>query len=402
MFYDIMGEEDEMNPLLSESRAESLSFSPSRVPNQSSSNASSPYANISSGGVMSNFHTLCLSFGLNHAVVVACLAFSSTLLGNNIGSSALGVMYVSFAIAAFFFSNVIVLGVGSRESMLIGLTGYTIQASLFFCCIVTVNFSSSLTWMLAMPSYIIGGLSAGIVWTAQGRIYRLHAKLYAERTGHNLSHVNNQFAAIFTAYFLGFEALLKFMSTVIYFLISHRAEYVIFLSYAVLAWIACLIGYRLLDLDEPPSMNVSWTSVGENAALTGKLLYMDAKLMLLVPFQIAYGLTSSMMTFYIIGTVIAGSSQLGASYVGFFAAIVVVAGAVVAAPMSRLADRQGKSIVILMGNLFLLSCGLVVFFFSDATIGTFLFMIPFSIIFGLGRGVWVSVCTVSWSPCLCI
>eukprot|EP01033_Poteriospumella_lacustris_P014653 gene14653-10478_t len=178
------------------------------------------------------------------------------------------------------------------------------------------------------------------------------------------------------------------MSTVIYFLISHRAEYVIFLSYAVLAWIACLIGYRLLDLDEPPSMNVSWTSVGENAALTGKLLYMDAKLMLLVPFQIAYGLTSSMMTFYIIGTVIAGSSQLGASYVGFFAAIVVVAGAVVAAPMSRLADRQGKSIVILMGNLFLLSCGLVVFFFSDATIGTFLFMIPFSIIFGLGRGVW--------------
>eukprot|EP01039_Chlorochromonas_danica_P012123 gene12123-13777_t len=235
MFYDIMGEEDEMNPLLSESRAESLSFSPSRVPNQSSSNASSPYANISSGGVMSNFHTLCLSFGLNHAVVVAGLAFSSTLLGNNIGSSALGVMYVSFAIAAFFFSNVIVLGVGSRE----------------------MNFSTSLTWMLAIPSYIIGGLSAGIVWTAQGRIYRLHSKLYAERTGHNLSHVNNQFAAIFTAYFLGFEALLKFMSTVIYFLISHRAEYVIFLSYAVLAWIACLIGYRLLDLDEPPTMNIS-------------------------------------------------------------------------------------------------------------------------------------------------
>lgn len=390
MFYDIMGEDDETNPLLSESRAESISFSPSNSANQSSSSRNMPYANISSGGIMSNFHTLCLSFGLNHAVVVSCLAFSSTLLGNNIGSSSLGVMYVFFALAAFFFSNVFVLGVGSRESMLFGLTGYTIQASLFFLCLLSISFSTSLTWMLAIPSYIIGGISAGIAWTAQGRIYRLHAKLYADRTGHNLAHVNNQFAAIFTAYFLGFEALLKFMATVVYFMISHRAEYVIFLTYAVLAWIACLIGYRLLDLDDPPSMNFSWTSIGENATLTGKLLYLDAKLMLLVPFQIAFGLTSSMMTFYIIGTVIAGSSTLGAAYVGFFAAVVVVAGAIVAAPMSRLADRQGKSIVILLGNLCLLSCGLIVFFFSNDTIGTFLFMVPFCVIFGLGRGVWVS------------
>lgn len=390
MFYDIMDEEDESNPLLGESRGgESISFAPSRS-NSGTGLRSSPYANISSGGIMSNFHTLCLSFGLNHAVVVSCLAFSSTLLGNDIGSSSLGVMYVFFAVAAFFFSNVFVLGIGSRESMLIGLTGYTIQASMFFLCLITINISSTLTWMLAIPSYIIGGIAAGIVWTAQGRIYRLHAKLYAERTGHNLAHVNNQFAAIFTAYFLGFEALLKFMSTVGYFMISQSAEYVIFLLYAVLAWVACIIGYRLLDLDDPPSLNFSLISIGENAALTGKLLYMDAKLMLLVPFQIAFGLTSSMMTFYIIGTVIAGSSKLGASYVGFFTAIVVIAGAVVAAPMSRLADRQGKSMVILIGNLCLLSCGLVIFFFSDDTIGTFLFMIPFSIIFGLGRGVWVS------------
>lgn len=381
MFYDITGEEDERNPLLG---------TPSSNTTATQSTAL-PYSNMSSGGIMSNYHTLCLSFGLNHAVVVTCMAFSTTLLGNSIGSSSLGVLFVCFAVAAFFISNVFVIGMGSRESLMAGLIGYTIQASAFFLCLITINISSTLTWMIAVPAFTLGGFAAGIVWTAQGRIYRLHAKLYAEKTGQNLSHVNTQFAAIFTAYFLGFEFLLKIMATVLYFAVSTRAEYVIFLSYAVLAWIACLIGFRMLDLDDPPTGNFNWAVIAENATLTGKLLYLDAKLMLLVPFQIAFGLTSSMMTYYILGTVVAGSSRLGAGYVGLFAAIVVFAGAVIAAPIGRLADKQGKSIVILLGNLCLLLCGLIVLLFDDSTIGTFLFMIPFAVIFGLGRGVWVSV-----------
>lgn len=384
MFYDILGEEDERNPLLTESDGTASE----RVGN-SPSTRNRGFTNLNSGGIASNFNTLCAAFSLNHAVVVTCLAFSTTLLGNNLGSFILGVLYVCFAIAAFFFSNVFVLNFGSRESLILGLIGYTIQATAFFVCLVTYNISSVLTWIIAVPAFMIGGFAAGIVWTAQGRMYRLHSKLYAEVTGQNLSHVNSQFAAVFTTYFLGFETCLKLLATAMYFLISHRAEYIIFLFYAVLAWFACFLATRIEDLDDPPSGNMTVAALGDNSALTGRLLYKDSKLVLMVPFQISFGLTAAMMLYYIFGTVIADSSTLGAGYVGFFSALVVLAGAVVAAPMSKIADSQGKSVVILFGNLCLLLCGLIVLLFSDETIGTWLFMIPFSIIFGLGRGVWV-------------
>jgi hypothetical protein len=383
MFFDLVAEDDESKGLLSDMKPQSSERS-------SNSTTIGPYTNISSGGIMSNFHTMSMSFSLNHAVVVTCLAFSSTLLGNALGSFMLGILYICFAVAAFFFSNVFVLGLGSRESLLLGMAGYTIQATAFFVCLITYNISIVITWFIAVPAFIIGGFAAGIIWTAQGRIYRLHAKLYAEKTGQNLGHINSQFAAIFTSYFLGFEFILKIMATAFYFMISTSAEYFIFFIYTLLAWSAFFIAFRMLDLDEPASQAMSCSAISDNASLTGRLLYLDYKLGMLVPFQIAFGFTSSMMTFYILGTVIADSTRLGEAYVGLFSAIVVLAGALMAAPMSKVADQQGKSIVILFGNACLLGCGLIVLLFTNETIGTWLFMVPFSIIFGLGRGVWVS------------
>jgi hypothetical protein len=46
----------------------------------------------------------------------------------------------------------------------------------------------------------------------------------------------------------------------------------------------------------------------------------------MLPFQIAFGFTSSFVPYYILGTVIADSDSLGSTYVGLLSAIIVLTG----------------------------------------------------------------------------
>jgi hypothetical protein len=68
---------------------------------------------------------------------------------------------------------------------------------------------------------------------------------------------------------------------------------------------------------------VECRSISRDVGAAGRLIYKDVRVQLIVPFQVAFGFASSMIVFYVMGTVIADSPYLGKEYVGFLAALVV-------------------------------------------------------------------------------
>jgi len=91
--------------------------------------------------------------------------------------------------------------------------------------------------------------------------------------------------------------------------------------------------------------------ISKNTLAAGNLIYNDKRLALMIPFQVAFGLTSSFVPYYVFGTVVAGSATLGSTYVGLLSAIIVLTGATMAMPSAWMANKLGKPFVMTIGTL---------------------------------------------------
>lgn len=108
--------------------------------------------------------------------------------------------------------------------------------------------------------------------------------------------------------------------------------------------------------------------------------------------QIAFGLASSFVPFYVFGTVVA--DNLGGTYIGLLSAIIVLTGAATAVPAAWMANTFGKPLVMTIGACGLVIAGLAFLLFSNETLGTWGMIVPYLIIYGIGRGTWVSSASV--------
>ena len=83
-----------------------------------------------------NFLTMCVAFSLNHGCVVSCLAYSTTELGNTLGGVGSGVLYVFYALTAFFLSKPYVSMVGPKVGLLTGCGGYCVYVCGFLFAVL--------------------------------------------------------------------------------------------------------------------------------------------------------------------------------------------------------------------------------------------------------------------------
>lgn len=127
-----------------------------------------------------------------------------------------------------------------------------------------------------------------------------------------------------------------------------------------------------------------------NTLSVGNLLIEDVRLSLMIPFQVAFGFTSSFVPFYIFGTVIAKSDDLGSTYVGLLSAIIVLTGSLMAVPSAYVSNAIGKPVVMSFGGACLAFAGFALYIFSDSQLGTWKLIVPYLAIYGMGRGTWVS------------
>jgi hypothetical protein len=274
-----------------------------------------------------NFYAMSIAFSITHGCTVTCLAFASTELGDELGSVANGILYVFYAVTAFLMAKPIESALGPKLGLLLGVIGYSVYVCGFFFAILFSYSSIHMSWLLACSTAAIGGLSGGILWTAQGNFFSQNSKLFCESSGAPVDIVNTTFASIFATSFLGVEMLTKLFATLIYLLAPLSAPFLIFFLYTAVSISGCFVISRLDNLGLPPTFDFSYVAVSRNAIAAAKLVYLDIRLSLLVPFQLAFGFASSFVPYYIFGTVISDSENLGTTYIGVLSAVVVFSGA---------------------------------------------------------------------------
>lgn len=338
--------------------------------------------------IKSNFTLMCFSFSLNHACVVACLAYSSSELGDELGSVCNGILFVVFAMMAFLMSNPVVSAIGAKRGMVLGVIGYFLYVAGFLLSVLLVNSWYDFAWLIACFSAGIGGVAGGLMWTSQGRMFTRHATLYAQSTGLPIDNVNSSFAAEFATYFLGLEMTAKFLATIVMLMSESAGPSVIFIIYAILALLSCFVASTLHDMEDLGSGVFDYKTCSHNAGAAGRLIYKDQRLLLIIPFQIAYGFGSSMITFYVTGTVISDGTNLGSQYVGLLSAMIVLAGALFSIPSAGMTAKVGKVIMMTIGSACFLLSGLGIVLFSDESLAHWATIIPYLLIFGIGRGIW--------------
>jgi hypothetical protein len=203
-----------------------------------------------------------------------------------------------------------------------------------------------------------------------------------------LDVVNSKFAGIFAFSYLGLECVTKLLATVVFIANESSAPSIIFSIYTIIAFLASFGMARIDDLDEHGSWTFDSEVVRANVAATGSLLLSDKRLALMIPFQVAFGLASSFVPFYVFGTVIDESDELGGTYIGLLGSVVVLTGAVIAIPAAWSAEKFGKQLVMTVGGLGLLCAGITFLFLNNDRIGTWAVIIPYLVIYGIGRGTW--------------
>lgn len=337
-----------------------------------------------------NFIFMCIGFSINHGCVVSCLAYSTTELGDSLGGYGSGTLYVCYALSAFLLSKPLVSAVGAKHGLLCGVYGYCVYVAGFLFAVLV----KPAKWPVFLASAGVGGISGGILWPAQGRYFARNAKLYAEASGTPVAEVNASFAGIFATFYLGVEMITKVMATAVFLSASDSvAKGVIFTIYTCAAVLSCFIITGLNLLDDAGTRDFSIGTIAVNVASTGKLMIEDKKFLSVIPFQLAFGFVSSMVPFYIFGTVIA--DNLGGTWVGLLSAIVVLTGSSMAIPSAWLANKFGKPLVMTIGGICLCFASAILFVMSDETLGTWTMIVVYLVIYGVGRGTWVSCCCLS-------
>lgn len=332
-----------------------------------------------------NFLTMSIAFSLNHGCVVSCLAYASTELGSSLGGYGSGCLYVFYALTAFLVSKPTVAMIGPKYGLLAGVLGYCIYIAGFLFSILV----PALAWPVFLTSASIGGIAGGLLWPSQGRYFARNAKLYSEATGIPVEKVNSSFAGIFATSYLGLETITKVLATLLFLAFPSSADAIVFTVYTALAALAVLVVMSLSELEEYGSWDFNSQAIYLNVGSAGRLVYEDVRLALMLPFQVCFGFTSSFVPYYVFGTVIAGSSSLGGTYVGLLSAIIVLTGASIAIPAAWAANTFGKPTVMTLGGVCLGFAGFMFFFLSDAELGTWGVIVPYLIVYGVGRGTWV-------------
>ena len=350
--------------------------------------------------IVSSFKYLSTTFSLNHGCMVSCVAYSSTVLGDRLGSYGNGVLYIVFAFSAAFIAKPFVAKYGTKVALLVGVMGNFIYVVSFFGAVASRASGSDDVddtvvieprWALFLFGCAIGGLAGGLLWTAQGRYFAHSAHLYAAVSDRTVEFANNTFAGLFAFYYLVIEMVLKILATIIFYfeLYAWDAEVSVFGSYAVICFVSAV---SVLFVTEYGTEELTQLAVFENCK---ESLYSvitacsDLRLALLLPFQFVFGFATSFMNYYIFGTVVSDSSNLGETYVGFLSALIVLTGALIAFPSAMIANKFGKPLVMTVGGICLAGFGFICFMFSSSILGTWLMIVPVMIIFGFARGIWV-------------
>ncbi len=184
-------------------------------------------------------------------------------------------------------------------------------------------------WPIFIFAAAIGGISSGLVWTAQGRYFSTNSKIFSIESLRPVEKVNSRFAGIFAFYFLGLECTIRVFAGVLFLTLPNQATYdVVFAIYAIISLFAFYLMLGIDSLEDYGTQHFDSTTIVEDVMSTASLVSQDKRLLFLMPFQVAVGIAFSFVPFYVFGTIIGESDSLGKAYIGLISALIPLTGTV--------------------------------------------------------------------------
>lgn len=347
------------------------------------------------GDLKTNFVYFSLFYSIVHASVDSVLAYATAELGKSLGAYGGFTLYIFYTFSALLLAKPFLSFFDSKFCVLCGLLG-----TLFYVCgfFVSIIFPA-LSWYIFISGAAIGGMGAGLLWTAQGAYYSINTEEYSKLNNENRIEVSHTLAAIFAGLYLGSDAIFKFFAT-IWYVIQEKTEntfswkILLFGFYTLLALISTILfKMRILKLnskDIPPihSYENLLFDISLQVFSVSNYILKVRNLQLLLPFQVTFGFAAGMVNGYMNGVVVKDS--LGDGYIGLFSGLITLIAALIAYPCEYYSNKYKNGalhIIILGASLFGFN-GFMVSLMPKYIISNIACILLFYLSFGIARGIW--------------
>ena len=261
--------------------------------------------------VYRNFVVMAIFFSIHHGCVVSCLSLATTRLGPNVGAGQSSLLYVCYTGSALVGSTYIVKHWGAHRALTVGM---------FLYCFYVAAFWGAAHWQASWAAYtgaVLGGLGAGLVWTAQGSFFAQAAQAHAATVDNNDEGTNSDadtsasrstasMAGIFAFFYLALELLLRSLSS----LAAWTALFQIYALATIIATLGMAFVVKPPNLvperipKERPSASLLWYQV--TAAI--QLWNPSSVMPLMLGMNAVFGFESAFLNAYINGQVVPAAS----------------------------------------------------------------------------------------------
>ncbi len=348
-----------------------------------------------------NFNLMAFWFSLNHACIVAVLAFAVPLIGD-VGSYGSGSLYVAYTISALTCGPLVVHRLGAKWALVWGWGLYMI----YILAYPFASLYNDINIELVTVGGVAGGFASGFIWSAQGTYFAKTADYYSELAGIPREDASNFLSGRFAFLYLALELIVKVFSSVILDFGGDsdqdwlkNVEVVVFFLFSIICVVGTVFLAFILDFKENIGRNGEnfgkqeplLISVKKRSFVTLDILWNNNKMQLMFLLNAAFGFVASFNSYYLGGVLVADG--VGGSAAGYLTAIVSAAASLLALGMPTLIARFGRPAVMCLGVGSWLLYLVMIMGTEDAVgaYGNWASLVPIYILVGIGRGVWEAV-----------
>ncbi|CAK0799561.1 unnamed protein product [Prorocentrum cordatum] len=299
------------------------------------------------------FLIMSVAFGLNHATVTTPIIYASSVLTNSTGQGSNAVLYVATLIVSLLFSNPLFSLLGSKKGLSISMVLYAVYVFLFAAaanaCMDRDAKGKCVTGgaVQSIAAYVgatIGGCGAGLLWTCQGAFFASSAHRLAEVELKDRGAMTAELAGTFGVIFLGFEAGVRALTTLLH--VYAKLSYpVVFYLYSALA-LSSAVAFMASATELQSGANAPKAEVCTKV-LAAVRMWRDPKLWLLMSTNVTFGFAAAWLGGYVGENIL--SQALSSGFIGFAGALLSALAAVLSRVLGWVSQRTGKGPVLLMG-----------------------------------------------------
>lgn len=343
------------------------------------------------------FYIMCWTFGLNHATVTTPIIYASSVLTNSAGQAGNAMLYGTTLICSLFLSSWWFSILGAKKGLSLSMGAYTIYVVFFAIAVSlcaerapdgTCKDGGSMQLVIVLIGSFIGGMGAGLLWTAQGSFFAGICEQLATAELKDTKAITAELASVFAFIFLFLECGVRVSSTLMnkYAKLSWPIVFYIFAGLAFLATVIFITFASDMAVGKPPRGSV------KDKLLGAMRLWKDPKLLLLQATNITFGFAASWNGGYIGRYILSpalSKTGNGATFIGFAGAIISGIAAILSRVFGCITPCIGKGPVVALGAVSFLMLGVLSKWVGNPVEWGW-GAIVFSVLMGFGRAVYES------------